>query len=371
MNALSITRYFAIALALIVVGAVFYYFSNIVTYVLIAWVLSMIGQPIMKFYQRIPFWKWRIGKSMAAGLTILTFMLVFGGLVAMFVPSIVAQIEHLQEVDYTKVTKTLEQPLSELNSMGKKYGIIPSKSNITSQAEIHFKEWIQHINVGNLFSSVFSTASGLLATFVSVLFILFFFLQEQSMFVGFLSVLLPKQYEQYIHDAVEDIQTMLTRYFTGLLIQSSIIAVVISVTLSILGIKNAILIGAFTALINVIPYIGPLISLGFASLITISSNLDLDFYSQIFPMLITVWVVLPATNMIDGFVIQPYIFSNSVLAHPLEIFIVILIGADLFGVPGMILAIPTYTVLRAIARVFFDEYRIVQKLTETMDEHLD
>jgi predicted PurR-regulated permease PerM len=365
------TRYIAITVAFVVLGAVFYYFSNIVTYVLIAWVLSMIGQPIMNFYKRIPFWKWRLGNGTAAALTLLTFLLIFGGLVAMFVPSIVAQIEHLQEVDYTKVTKTLEQPLAELNNLGKKYGVIPSKSNVTTQVEIYFKDWIQHINVGTLFTSVFSTATGLLATFVSVAFILFFFLQEQGMFVGFLSVLLPKKYDKYVHDAVEDIQTMLTRYFTGLLIQSSIIATLISLVLSILGIKNAILIGAFAALINVIPYVGPLISLAFATLITISANLDLDFYSQILPMLLTVWIVLPTTNMIDGFIIQPYIFSNSVLAHPLEIFIVILIGADLFGVPGMILAIPTYTVLRAIARVFFDEYRIVQKLTETMDEHLD
>ena len=72
--------------------------------------------------------------------------------------------------------------------------------------------------------------------------------------------------------------------------------------------------------------------------------------------------------MLDNFLLQPWIFSNSVMAHPLEIFIIILMGAQLNGIIGMVLAIPVYTVLRVIARVFLSEFRIVKKMTDRMSK---
>ena len=71
--------------------------------------------------------------------------------------------------------------------------------------------------------------------------------------------------------------------------------------------------------------------------------------------------------MLDNFILQPFIFSNSVRAHPLEIFIVILMGATVNGVLGMVLAIPTYTVLRVLASVFFSEFKIVKSITGRME----
>jgi predicted PurR-regulated permease PerM len=69
--------------------------------------------------------------------------------------------------------------------------------------------------------------------------------------------------------------------------------------------------------------------------------------------------------------VQPLIFSNRVLAHPLEIFLVTLIGAKLGGITGMVLAIPAYTVLRVIARAFFNQFRFVQKMTDSLEEVVD
>lgn len=104
--------------------------------------------------------------------------------------------------------------------------------------------------------------------------------------------------------------------------------------------------------------------------ITISSNLDLglDFYTEMLPLILKVIGAFAAMQMLDNFVLQPFIFSNSVLAHPLEIFIVILVGAKLSGILGMILAIPVYTVIRVIARAFLSEFKIVQKLTGHLDD---
>ena len=146
----------------------------------------------------------------------------------------------------------------------------------------------------------------------------------------------------------------------------TIITIFVSVFLSILGIKNALLIGFFAALINVIPYLGPMIGAAFGVFITISSNLDLEFYNEMLPLLVKVVIVFASMQMLDNFLLQPFIFSNSVLAHPLEIFIIILVGAKLGGILGMVLAIPVYTVLRVVARVFLSEFKIVQKITGGM-----
>jgi len=76
--------------------------------------------------------------------------------------------------------------------------------------------------------------------------------------------------------------------------------------------------------------------------------------------------VVIITNLIDNIVSQPVIFSNSVKAHPLEIFIVILASGFVAGIPGMILGIPAYTVLRVFAREFFYNFKAVQKITSNL-----
>jgi predicted PurR-regulated permease PerM len=86
------------------------------------------------------------------------------------------------------------------------------------------------------------------------------------------------------------------------------------------------------------------------------------------PILSKIFWVLLCMNMVDGFLIQPFLFSNSVKAHPLEIFIVILLAASLAGVWGMIVAIPTYTLLRIIAKEFLANYKFFKKMTENIPE---
>ena len=112
---------------------------------------------------------------------------------------------------------------------------------------------------------------------------------------------------------------------------------------------------------------GPIIGASFGVFIVISSNLGLPFYDEMLPLLLTVVGVFASMQLLDNFLLQPFIFSNSIKAHPLEIFIIILVGAKLGGILGMVLAIPVYTVLRVIARIFLSEFKLVQKITGGMD----
>ncbi|MCB0706577.1 MAG: AI-2E family transporter [Saprospiraceae bacterium] len=368
MNTLS--RYTALIISLLVIIALCYFFSNIVGYVVIAWILSMIGQPLMVFFQtKIRIGKWSPGPNLAAAMILISYLIIITLLVSLFVPLFIKQANNLAEANYENIATALDEPIQHMNAWLAEYGLTePGTVDTEEQLKKSFKleEWFNPGFIGDIFSYALAAAGNLIIGMFSVIFITFFFLKEQGLFTNAVAVLVPSKYERQVRNAIESISRLLTRYFGGILLQMSIITIFVTIGLTLLGVKNALLIAFFAALINVIPYIGPIIGAAFGMFVTVSSNLDLNFYTEMFPLIIKVIVVFGLMQTLDNFVLQPFIFSNSVLAHPLEIFIVILMGAKLGGVTGMILAIPSYTVLRVIARAFLSEFRIVQKITGSM-----
>ncbi len=365
----NLSRYLAIAVSIVIVGTIIYYFSNIVAYVLVAWVFSMIGQPLMRFFQRkIKIGKFQAGPSISAILTILCFFIIFTVLIWMFVPLVIQQARNLSNVDYNLIGQTLEEPLNHLSDQLIQIGFIEEGQSPSNQLTNTLQEWFSIEQIRDFFSSILGFAGNFVFALFSVVFILYFFLKDQGLFVNFLVAISPNKYGDEVRNSLDKITKLLRRYFGGILLQITIITIFVSLFLGVLGVKNALLIGFFAALINVIPYLGPIIGAVFGVFITISSNIGVDFYSELLPLLIKVVVVFGAMQMLDNFILQPYIFSNSVLAHPLEIFIIILMGSQLNGIIGMILAIPVYTVLRVIARSFLSEFRIVQQITGSIEE---
>ncbi|MCP3933544.1 MAG: AI-2E family transporter [Bacteroidetes bacterium] len=365
----STTRYIAIAISILVIGALIYFFSNIVAYVLISWVLAMIGQPLMNFFQRkIHFKKYRAGRTLCAALTLLFYFGLVALLLLMFVPLVVEQASNLAEVDYGAIATALEEPMGRFQQWLEKYGLVNQAESPEQQIQDTLKGWFNPAKIGNFFGYLVSAAGNIFITLFSIIFVTFFFLREQGLFANLIVAIVPDKYEEQAKGAIQDIKNLLTRYFSGILLQMTVITLFVTICLSILGVSNALLIGFFAALINVIPYLGPIIGAAFGVFIAISSNLDLDFYTQMLPLILKVVSVFAAMQLLDNFILQPFIFSNSVLAHPLEIFIVILMGAQVAGIAGMVLAIPAYTVLRVIARAFLSQWRIVQKITEGMDK---
>lgn len=365
------SRYIAIAISLLILGGLLYYFRSIVSYVLIAWVLSMIGQPLMRFFQsKLRIGRFQAGPNMAAILTLLCYFILAVVIVGLFVPLVLEQSRNLSGVDFSAIAATLEVPLNQLSNWLAEIGLIRPSEAPQDEMINAMRQWVEPAKISNFFGSLLGLAGNLLFTVFSVVFITFFFLKEQGLFVEFLVAIAPNEYDQHVRNAIDNISTLLTRYFGGVLIQITIITIFVSVLLGLLGIKNALLIGFFAGLINVIPYLGPIMGAAFGIFVTISSNLGIEFYSEMFPLLLKVAAVFAAMQMLDNFLLQPYIFSNSVLAHPLEIFIVVLMGAQLGGITGMVLAIPAYTVFRVIGRVFLSEFKIIQKLTGRMDEKM-
>lgn len=361
-------RNIAIGISLLIGAYILWYFSEIVAYVLIAWVVSMLGQPLMRFLARVRIGKRHLPPSVSALLVMTLFMLILFALVSIFVPLVVTQANNLSELDYNSFTNGLKQPIEHLTNWGHRFGLIKPKEDILMALQHSFSAWFSPTLVSDFFRNILMTASSIMIGTVSVLFISFFFLKERHMFTEFVAQLVPNKYDSGVREAVNDTTTMLSRYFSGLLIQMTFVVIFLSTALWIMGIQNAILIAIFAALINIVPYLGPMLGCIFALFITISSSLHLDFYAETVPMLIKVMVLFGTMQFLNDWIVQPAIFSNRVAAHPLEIFIVTLVGAKIGGIGGMILAIPTYTVIRIVAREFFYHIRIVQKITSGLDD---
>ena len=340
-----------------------YYFSDIVMYILIAWVLSMLGRRMMVFLQRrIRIGRYHLGPSGAAILTILAFYAVVIGILMSFVPTIVAQARNLSGVDYAALGEKMRGPFYHLDQQLHYIGFFSPEESLGLKIQESLSGWFKPTLVGDFLGTFLSAAGNVLVTFASVTFILFFFLRENNLFLEIVHAFVPNEMESKVRHAVQKSSEMLGRYFRGLVIQIFVFSLVVTVLLLIFGVKNALLIGAFGGLFNVIPYVGPILGIAFGGFITISSNLDMEF-ALLWPMLLKMAGAYIATQFVDNNFVGPMIFSKSLEAHPLEIFIVTLVAAKLGGIVGMVLGIPIYTVLRVIAGTFFSEFKLVQRLT--------
>lgn len=355
-------------LGAVVLGAVVYYFSDIVAYLLIAWVLSMLGRPLMVFFQRrIRVRQWRMGPAGAAGLTILTFYLLIFGLLMVFVPTFVAQAEHLASVDYTALGEKLKEPFFNLDRRLHEAALLKPDESLGTRTQQLLSAWFKPTMLGDFLGSFLSTAGSLLVTFGSVTFILFFFLKDDTLFLDIIHAFVPTELEDKVRHAVKKSSEMLTRYFGGLALQTLSFMVAVTLALWIMGVPNALLIGVIGGLFNIIPYVGPILGIIVGCFFTVSHFIEADFALMITP-LVQVTLTILIVHFVDSNLTGPYIMSSSVRAHPLEIFIVTLMAAKMGGMLGMVIGVPVYTVLRVIGLVFFGEFKAVKWLTGHLQE---
>tara|TARA_S200000501_G_scaffold363594_1_gene394685 strand:+ start:27 stop:1112 length:1086 start_codon:yes stop_codon:yes gene_type:complete len=330
----------------------------VIGYIIIASVLALILRPIVKFFNN----KLKLNPTLSSVLALLILSSVIAGLISLLIPLVLEQGRNLSLLNINSLNIKLNILFSELNEYLKSFNISLSESilnfeNLTKNSvEI----------IPNILNWTGSVLGSITLGIMSVLFILFFLLKDGIHFEDNIVLLFPKKLKNRTKKSIEAIKNLLSRYFIGLTIQVSILFVIYTATLLIFGIKDALVIAFICALLNLIPYVGPLIGVFLMIFLSMTSNLGQDFSQVIAPTSFYIFIFYTIAQVIDNFFSQPYIFSNSVKSHPLEIFIVIISGGLLFGIGGMILAIPTYTSLKVIAKVFFNKNDLVKKLTKNI-----
>jgi predicted PurR-regulated permease PerM len=363
----QVLKYAGYVLLLFVAGFLIWKFYYILVWVLIAAVLSFIGQPLVHFFNRLHIKKIRIPQPACALLALLVLVIMFLGLLAVFVPLIVNQAENIASIDVSKLAENLQGPLQLLNTKLHTLGVIPEGQTIQDFIVIKAKSLVNLGSVGTALGGIFSFAGNLFIGGFAILFIAFFFLKDENMFEEGLFLLVPLKHHEATHKIVIECKSLLKRYFIGVILEVLGVMTLISCGLWIFGVENALLIGFFGGVMNIIPYLGPIIGSLIALTLGVTTTLASGAYDELLSVLIKIAAVQMVVNFIDNNILVPLIYSKSVKSHPLEIFIIIIMGGSLAGLVGMLLAVPVYTVLRVIAKEFFQNFRVVQKLTETMD----
>ena len=366
----TFTKYFLGVTALVIVVFFSWYFFSIIVYVLVAAVISFIGKPIIDLLGKIRIKGHQLPRGLKAGITLLCLWALFILFFTAIIPLAMREFQSLGNVSVTNIVSELEVPIEDAGNFLKHYGLIDENEDMQGYITDRLSSVVNVTKVKTLFGTVAGTLSDLFVALFSITFISFFFLKDSKLFSGMVLAIIPYRYEEQARSALDSIQKLLIRYFVGLLFEVFGVMALNTIGLSIvgLGFSNAIVIGLITGILNVIPYIGPLIGVIFGLSVGVVLNLDMEFYHQLLPLLIYMTIALLFTQLIDNIVFQPCIYGNSVHAHPLEIFLVILMAGSIAGIPGMILAIPSYTVLRVILKEFFNKYKLVKKLTQSLNE---
>ncbi len=362
-------RTILIFLGILLLLAIAWFFRNIVVYILVSGVLSIIGRPLVDLICRVRIGKWFFPRTLSALLT----LAVLWGLIILFfvifIPLITKQINYFSTIDSEKIVQLIAGPINKVENLFRAFNK-DITSDLTIQDYIVKKvSGVLSIKmVQNILGSILGILGNVIVAIFSITFITFFFLKDQRLFFESILMWVPDKYTENFTRALYSIKRLLTRYFIGILIQSTCIMTLITIGMTIAGIEfqQALVMGLILGILNVIPYVGPWLGLFIAIIMGVASHMNQDFNTVVVPLITYMIIVEAITHLIDNVVFQPVIFSNSVKAHPLEIFVVVLASGLAAGIPGMILGIPAYTVLRVFAREFFNNFKAVQKITSSL-----
>ncbi len=356
----GIVRAVAVIAAILLLLLFLYKVATVIVYCIVSVVFSLLLYPLVLFLRR----KLKFRNTLAVVVSLLLVIFFISGIVLLFVPLIISQGENLSLLDINSLENNYNRLLNDvsiyLGSRNIDLQQIAKSSNLTSFSNFEF--------IPNFLNNIVSTIGNIGMGFASVLFISFFILKERSSFSIAFKNVLPVNQKEKVLNSVEKINEMLSKYFLGLLLQLFIILVLYFIVFLIFGVENALIIALLCAVFNIVPYVGPIIATFVAGILIMISSIGTgaDFASETLPTTIYVLIGMFIVQLIDNNVSSPLIFSKSTNSHPLEIFLVILIAGILFGITGMIIAVPFYTSLKVIGKEFLPENRIIKALTKNL-----
>jgi predicted PurR-regulated permease PerM len=337
-----------------------YKISTVILYCLLAIVISLLLHPLVLFLKR----RLKFKNTFAVITALLLAFLLISGFILLFVPLLLAQGKNLSLVDVTALESNYHILLQNITLFLDTYNIntkqLLESSKLSSFATFEF--------IPNFINSLLNTLGSFSIGFASVLFITFFILKERDAIYVKFEKLLPENQKEKIVNSVKEINRLLSRYFLGLLLQLGIVMLLYLILFLIFGIENTLIIALLCAVFNIVPYVGPIIASIVACLLVMTSGIGAgaDFANETLPTTLYIFIGMTLVQVIDNNISSPLIFSKSTNSHPLEIFLVILISGLLFGITGMIIAVPFYTSLKVIGKEFFPDNTIIKAFTKNL-----
>lgn len=351
---------------LAIVGVVYgiWYFRFIVGCIFIALILSLVGRPIMKFLGKIHYKKFHPSKGLCAGITLVSELLIIFLVFYLLIPVIVSQAMSFAEIDLEKLSAYYAGPIQSIQEFVTKYNLIPDGVSLESYINDSLMNVFKSLNFSAIISTIISLGSNIVMGIFITVFVTFFFLKDAHIVSSFVDNITPDKYLEEVHHIISNSRSLISRYFIGIFCEILCMIILLSIGFYIVGFNNAILIAGICGVMVILPYIGVFIGGGLGLMFLITDFLAHNPGGDILPIILQFVLIFMIVKLIDDFVLQPMIYSKSVKAKPLEIFLVILMAGEIGGVLGMVLGIPVYTFLRIIAKEFFNKWKFIKALTK-------
>lgn len=359
-----------LAAGIAIIAALCWYFRSVLAYILIAVVVSLVTKPLMGLLQKIRIKGRKAPDWLLAALSLILVLGILLSIVATLIPIVGNIVKDISLANIENSVRSLSVPLSEFNEFLRT--MVPSLGE-DFKIEVTVIQEVQKLFNPAIFSSVIGSAASFLTSFgiglFSVVFIGFFFIKDDGLFTEIVCALVPDKHEATTEKAISDIGHLLSRYFIGVMLEVTGVALINFIGLAFiakLGFSAALGIAFMTGIFNIIPYVGPLLGgalgtvLGLILKYSSASPIGLDVNFWVFTTILI--AIFCFTQLVDNFLYQPLIYSTSIKAKPLEIFIVLLIVGHIGGPLAMIVAIPCYTVVRVIAFRFFRQIKAIKRL---------
>ena len=369
----KLARYIIILGTLAIAALLCYFFGSVLAYILLAFVVSLIGQPLLRLLRRIKI----KGKSAPdALLAVITLIIIFALLILIIMQVIPVVTNIVREAAFMNEQGSIDGQniIDQFNNWIIK--VIPWVGEDFDGVALLMEkvsEVVDLSNISGILGSVASAVVGVAVGLFSVIFISFFFIKDDTLFRRIVGAMVPDAIEEIVKNTIHDIERLLSRYFVGLIVE--ILGVVLLNCLGLWLIARvdftyALGIAFIAGLLNVIPYVGPLIGevLGVVLCIILKYGAGIGLGVNIWVFALIVLAIMLVTQLVDVFIYQPLIYSTSIKANPLEIFVVLLIAGHVGGVVGMLIAIPAYTVVRVIASRFFYDFKPVKRLIPDVEK---
>jgi predicted PurR-regulated permease PerM len=362
----STLRNFLIIVGVALLVYLFWYFRVIFVYILVAGVISLIGRPVVDLLNSIHVKKFRFPRALSSLLTLILLYGLLALFFVVFIPLISKQVDALSGVNGSEIIQGLRDQLDRLDALIRKvYRNMPADKSLYDIAVEAVTMVLNPSSISDFAGNLVGTVGKIVVAVVSITFLAFFFLKDEGLFKETIMVMVPDKFEERTRKVLHTIKYLLIRYSIGIIIQSTIVLINITIGMTIIGFpfNQALVMGLIIGIFNVIPYVGPWLGGAVAVLIGMSTAVTAGGYPALWLLLIYMVIVIACTQAIDNNLVQPLIYSRSVNAHPIEIFIVILAVGSFAGIIGMIVAVPAYTALRVFAREFFYNFGPVRKMT--------
>ena len=363
----SLGRIFGILLFLVAAAAFAWFFSDIVLYIVFAFILAMIGSPVVNLLNRVKIKGRGLPHILIAVVSLAFIFAVFFFLFYFVAPLIVDEIRSLLSIDPDIVSDGAAAWFTKAESFLKEHGLLDKRDDLGEIIFTRLKGLFGQFSITTLFGGTVNFVASLCVGIFSVIFITFFFLKDKIELLNKIRNVVPVSFRKSYDNIIIKTGPKLARYFGGVLLEMFIIGLIEGLACYFLGIPNPLLIGLLGGMFNVIPYLGPVIAAILGSIVAIAGSLTASLEAmQVVMLVVKVFVVFLTSNMIiDNFILQPLIYSKTVKAHPLEVFFAIMVGASLGGAVGMIFAVPVYSVFKVVLIELFAPYYTLKRGEKT------